>query len=1159
MGFEKFTTRVRELSSLLSFVVSISMILVILVNVRTLQSTIIGTTASIVYVIFVGYLLGKAFLTQEEAFLKSIFGVFLLISLFVMVGTPIVVVHVLDLLGLGVTMSAPIVITAIYMKLKKRNSRKHEISAEKTDNTPYFSPIYGVFIVLIAYTTYLLVRARSGWVYGTVWEVVPSSFFIAYFATAFVLLSIILYSKTRTSSKLLITVVFSIISLSVFAIVLYPDNYGDPILHMASARTIYNYGTIRGGETLKPFIVYWLLKEKALPLLTAILAKMSMIDVYWVHSFITPLLWGTFVPLTAYRVTKIVIGKERVSLLAAFLAAIFSDFIGWGSRSTGNSLGFAVFFVSLYFSLSYLMSDNNKKVMLLLATLATLASGLIHTLTGSMSLIFLFLAISLKRYKVAKLQSPRMAFINIVISIFVSILAIQALFAINNVVYIFFASEAGVAAGEHLVVFNFEKLLQTDMWELIFGEYVRYSFKDLVVLSAMLFFGLIGFAYALRKELHPKNGKVATLFMFLAFVTCLIDYTILQYAMDEPLFGPGRLWTFRDFIATPYAALAIISVIEFLEGGISRKIRRLIFRSRVINLPTRKILVGVLVSVSLSAFAVPSIDKAYNWLRTGHPTQLEVDAIKYIDENTPGRYVVLADHHTTVVGWGFIGGTPEKAFVSYYGSGPPTVAEVMESMRTYESGVGYFLAGPFTWGTDFKGVVTEASRIFGLFKTISDENGVIYIFQYRIPFLPAEFQGAFYWDTPPSYIIQNELLRVTFNPEGKNFDIVDPWGKLYESLDLNETLVDGMPLGNSTSIEYYSASTDTWNELSQSEPIPLSQQLKFRLSFERASLIGSIERGQRSVQLQWQGAHQSTLSLRVGDLERLYIPGLVEGRDSYNVSSRDYGLFYTMSRTSNVVLRPAYDRDISSSSITFNEIRNYCGFTMPRGYLWYDLYVENQANENQWSHVEMWTSDEIYGGGFGGPSDYSLDDGKTWNNLYVSYPPPLPIKTLGGVEVDWVVSRPGIGGEKPVWWMGSVGSYDFPMNFTESGGGQSRLLFGLYLPARDSALLRVGYSTYYTSPLRITYVFDDSHNVSYGLFNMRESLIKFYNYGSSEYVGGFASAIRPTAVSITEDSGQIKHLLISIPPNTDFSLSSSGRVDTSTDNNGDGIPDYIQG
>jgi len=1153
-------------SSIMLVILSLVAVISILINVATVQSPIIGVIAFSVYVIALGRILGGSFFSDdEEVFTRFLYGVFVLICFLILIATPLTILYVLNVITLAIVLSTPLIVSIAYTKLKGQDQKKSGYKGKSTNDAPAnFSPLFVIPMVLIAFSEFLLVQARSGWVIGTVWDVVSQPFFYVYFLATATLVAVVLYSRTNASSKMLIVLTFSLVSITILAVVIYPGNEGDPTSHMGTARIIVDYGTLRWIPTLSqlnPWVIYALLKERALGLLTAIIAKSSVIDVYWIHTFITPVFSGIFIPLTSYKITKLISKEDKVSLLAAFLASFYSMFVIWGSISTGNSLGFASFFVSMYFSLLYLKSHNGK-ITLFLNGLTIIVTALLHPLTGVMALVVLFMAFSIRQYESIKLKSLRKAHFILAASFIIGVLAIPAAFSLNNIIYLYFASPILRALYEkEIIAFSVEKFLKTDAWGWVFGEVFFYranwTFKDLVLLGSVPFLGMLGLAYALKKE--SKYSRSSVLFMLFIFMISLIDYRLFEYAMVNVPFGPARVCMFGYLVAIPFVAITIISALNFLEGEVSEKIKMPSFVNRIVSeLSARRVLAGVLVVLALSAFAVSSIYRTYSVMGGGlWPTQLEVDAIKYIDEHTDERYVVFAMPHTAAIADGFVGWlNPAKFYVYSSELGQlPSVKDMVDYMKRYGAGIGYYIA--LSFGTlNFEKTIAEASRTFGLFKVLSNEHGVVYIFQYKIPPLPTSPEvKAFYWDTPPGYMVQNDLMRVIFNPTTRTLDVVDYWGELYESLDLNKALVAEKSLGNFTSIEYYSFQNDMWVKWDPLQEISSAQQFKFRLVFENDFLVGIVERGRSFVQLWWGNNQESTLNLQVGDFTRTYIPGLVGGANSYNVTSMEYGLLYTVSRTAGITLHPARAYDINTTSLAYDQIARYCDLNETEGYLWYDLFVQNNANFDQWAYIEAWLPDEIYGG-IAPSVSYSRDDGKTWISGG-------SVQTLSGVDIKWVVTLPRSTTEKPTTWYditsGTGFPYVLPEKFTDSGGAQNRLIYGFYMPAGETALVKLTFSIYNSKPLKITYLFKDSNDITFGLRNMIKSSVKLYSYGGSKYVGGFNSTQIPASLAITQDeTGKIKSMIVTIPPNTTFSLLSGKGLDTTIDSDGNGIPDSVE-
>jgi len=251
------------------------------------------------------------------------------------------------------------------------------------------------------------------------------------------------------------------------------------------------------------------------------------------------------------------------------------------------------------------------------------------------------------------------------------------------------------------------------------------------------------------------------------------------------------------------------------------------------------------------------------------------------------------------------------------------------------------------------------------------------------------------------------------------------------------------------------------------------------------------------------------------------------------------------------VLSPAYKREVETSSLALSEVVKYCNLTITKGYFSYDVYIRNNAEWDQWANIEIWIPDEIYLG-MSPFVSYSLDEGETWT--FTSG----PVKTLGGISVNWVASLPRQRSEIPVKWTysrgGAGGEYVLPYDFTDSGGGWNRLFFGFYLPAQDSVLVKVGASIYYIRPLKITYVFRDSD-----IGKMTENSIKYYNVGASAYVGGLTLTASPSSLSVTEDeTGKMNAVSVTIPSGSTFSLLFA-KGNTIIDVDADGVPDLVEG
>ena len=1148
--FEDIREKMARREKLLFTVLSFLPVLVIFANSSTLRSFFIGIPAFVIYLLVNGEIVGRAFFEEEKPFFRLTFGLFMFIIL--MAFTQILSVSVLQIEGwylLGMILAA--IVSSLlnrFLVRYNRPERKTRKGKKPLLKEWYNRAIYVSYIVLFVSCFLILLYERSGWVIArpSIWAVIPPIFLQLYFIATFVLV-VIVFLPGKVSLKLLLIALHSIFSLLFVPIMVYPG--------VVSRESWYDFGRARVVlETVSSTYATWslgimqflramnsLLKGLSIQLFLVTSAEALSVDMYWSEVLLVPMLWGFFFPLTAYKLTKMIGGGKRASLFAALLTLANFYFLAWGKLTMSDSLGNLFFLIALYLLFRYLSSYKTRLLFPIFITLVVLVAT--HQLPAAMFISLMVLAFALKRYEYFQVRfSSRSRFV-LLLAFIVSVFVLPQIIIVRGMLF--------PALGESS--YSLDKLLRYSPWTIVLGV-----LEQTPVQEALLYYiifpvlGLIGSVYTIQRK--AKFNKTLCVFLFLAFGVCVVDHRILSLVLVGGLFSGARLHFFMGVTALPFLAIIIESAAKALSGT-AMKVRSL--------LQWKNIAVGALVCIGLSSWVTLMVYDNYVYYTYGLiGTSLEVETIKFIDEHTDGRYVVFAPPHTTLIAWGLIGFPfpAEKTYVE--AEKVPSVGDMYQEMASVDADVGYFIASSFA-SADFNKTIDTASNIFGLFQVLTDDVGDTYIFEYKIPPLPQSPDvAAFHWTTPPTYYVQNDLIRVIFNPETRNLAVQDFWGDLYENIGLDETIVGGNSLGNLTKVEYFSVTSNKWLEWTAQTEIAPSSRFEFRFRFENESLIGLVESGRNYVQLEWESDKASTLSLEIGNFKRLYIPGLIGGTDSYDINSQEYGFLYTRSLTDGVVFSPAYKPEVESSFLTYGQIVNYCNLTLTEGYMWYDLYVRNNATMDQWSYIEVWLPDGVYTGSFP-PFYFSVDNGKTWvfAPMNVEVGRSVPVKTIRGAEVNWIFTLPRSAKEMPTGWRHYTQAYGVPpelSNFTDSGGAQNRMIFGCYLPAKDEVLMRIGVSVYYWRPLKTSYVFRDSDNPSYGLQNMEEGLIKYYNLGPSEYVGGLTLTGNATSLVITQDeTGNIESIRISIPSNTGFSLLAAKEVDTDVDADEDGVPDQI--
>ena len=313
--------------------------------------------------------------------------------------------------------------------------------------------------------------------------------------------------------------------------------------------------------------------------------------------------------------------------------------------------------------------------------------------------------------------------------------------------------------------------------------------------------GIVGLGYALTHS-RRYNRRLCT-FLLASLMICFIDYRILEYAMVNVPFGPGRVRLFMDFSILPLIGVAISSFVSQF-GKRTPKIEGSSLLKRLSNV---RFVVGMrslavfLVCLSLSSLAVAVIYGNYAARRGLQVTQFEMDVVSFIDSHTPEKYVVITEPRMWSVGNGLVGYyNPQKLYIFFRGDkshgiyGDPSIENMNYAMGLFNASIGYFMVVSFRT-PNYQAVIEKASTMFMPYVTFQGrDNTEIRVFRYEQPVVTSSDVTTFYWGLPPTYIIQNDLMRVIIDVADEKLEVRDHWGSLYERLYLNETLMGSQEL-----------------------------------------------------------------------------------------------------------------------------------------------------------------------------------------------------------------------------------------------------------------------------------------------------------------------------------------------------------------------------
>jgi len=606
-----------------------------------------------------------------------------------------------------------------------------------------------LYMSLTVLTLYLLISSRTGEA-QTVWQVLHPAFIPTLFATTFLLLTI-LFASEKTTHKLLFIIIHSILIHSLFSIIFPAGDLSGQQTVLGRTRRVFD-NTIPPGlskwptNTLQVLVIEMFHGKNLQAALSTIFARMFSIDIFYVHLFLVPVLWGIFVPIASFLITKILGGSEKASVLSSLLVSAFPYTIYFGAISIPNSLGFIFFFCSLYFMLKHLSSNDSKTAYWMVAF--SLFSFLSHYLTGIMSFSLLFLTVAFKAYGSEKRSSPLTAKVSLVISLFVSV----SLLPLSFIYLRFFGPSNAVFTLNKFYELPFEEIVGLSLLgNLTYG----FDLKTILLIisgSTLALLWMIYHLYRLKRNPHAKL-QVHVLFLFTAFLIILVDYRILKLFMEGLPINEERLWVLRDFIAAPFVALAIYAVISSLKTflkatslqTISIASLKELSKSNILRILSLLLTLNVLIPVVLGGWITLSLSVAYPQWAPLQTTWYELEAVKYIEENTTEKYVVICDVWTIYAGEMIVGIYNPEAF--YFGefdprgyslftkmrndSSPEVMIEAMNQTGT-DTTVAYFIVTKPRLGTEeFNGIVSRILQEKQLTLFHMSENGKLYVFSYR--------------------------------------------------------------------------------------------------------------------------------------------------------------------------------------------------------------------------------------------------------------------------------------------------------------------------------------------------------------------------------------------------------------------------------------------
>lgn len=529
----------------------------------------------------------------------------LFLSLIIIFGTSVYYFYQLNTLGIIISIS----LSAITFYILHNKLSCYPIKKIKVNKTTL--PLSISYLILFILSIFILFSNSSSSPLISPWEVLNNWFFIIYTLTTLSLIIIISKKKIDDRLKLFYISLHYFLSFSIAAII-YKIAYGfDPLIHQSSMEFINDFGFI------KPKTPYYIGEYS----LIIFLHKISALSIQIINKFLVPVISAIFIPREIYYYLKQKFPnhqKNNFLSLIILLTLSFSPFI----MTTPQSLSYVFLIITIFSAL------GRKNI--LWPIIFALSTTAIHPLSGIPALIFVTYIVLKDHSNVNKKVFNTAFFI-------VSSLSLPLVFlfsahnhlrwnTLSNIFNPLF-SNLNIPGQENFVL-NFIYL---------FNNNIPLIILILIIISIIIYYKNHIFKY-------PAGLLMISSLSFSYLISANIKFgDLITYEQNS---YPQRILKLIVIFSLPY----IVILFNIIIQRILKHKKELQIICLVITL--------LILSTSLY-ISYPRRDKYYN-TKGYSVSQDDLDAVRWIDNNSHDNYIVLANQQLGVAA------LKELGFKHYY-------------------------------------------------------------------------------------------------------------------------------------------------------------------------------------------------------------------------------------------------------------------------------------------------------------------------------------------------------------------------------------------------------------------------------------------------------------------------------------------------------------
>jgi len=626
--------------------------------------------------------------------LKLVLG---FLSILSFVGALVYRIYTLNYIGIELSLVITIAIflpLATALKIREEAEITSDGSEKKEKSIFYLLAAFYFISLFVSF--YKLFTHQTVKAIVSPWQVVPTNFFIWYFAATLILISMLVLTKIKKDFKVFFIALHYLLSFSV-ALIVYKIGYGyDPFIHGATLDLIDKLGAVYP----KPF--YYLGQYG----LMEVIHKTFFIPLTVLNKYLVPVMAAIFLPFFGYQNLSARFSDKKTILLSilALLVFPFSFFI----ITVPQSLAF------LFLLLLVLAGLNIKnKADLWLIFYLSLATLSIHPIAGIPAILFsVILAFHYLDLEHKKIFYPFLYFLTAV-----------------TLPSAFYFLENGASSPFHLSWSNFSLPQAIMPWKenFLYNFLYLYGFNIGIIITGVI---LIGIIFYFRQK---KQYEIFSLYLWMSFSLALAYLFTKNFTFDylieyERNSFPDRILAAAMFFLVPFLFLVLYDFIKkILEAEGKVKWPFLIF-------------LAALITASLY-LSYPRFDKYFN--SKGYSTGTnDIQAVHLINDTAKKDYIVLANQQVSAAALN------EFGFDKYYQNdifyypvptgGPlyqyyldmvykkPSKSNMTAAMDLAGVKEGYFVLNKYWWA--FPKVLDEAKLAADQWWSIGQ--GDVYVFRY---------------------------------------------------------------------------------------------------------------------------------------------------------------------------------------------------------------------------------------------------------------------------------------------------------------------------------------------------------------------------------------------------------------------------------------------